>query len=176
MSRHVGVFSRGTVRPGTELPHLVGRRCYFDDVATPSGNSPLRVLSGMEVEAVIVINDSGGTLSPKKVVAWKAGYVGTKVGGLNANEGRGAGVVDPFLTSDVADGEQFLLIVKGPTTVLAHDDAITAGLGLVSQGSGRVDGYAANGDADIAVSYLGTYIEAPTAQDDEIRAVVDFRY
>lgn len=176
MSRQVNTFERGTTRAGTERPHLVGRPGYFDDVEAPKGTGTQKLLSGMEVETIVVINDSGATLAPCASVTWKNGFVGTKVGGLTGNLGRAAGIVDPFLTAPVPIGHQFHLIVKGPTTVLAHDGSITAGLGLVSQADGRVDGYAADGDADYALSYVGTAIAASAAQDDKIRAVVDCRY
>lgn len=175
MSRQVNTFERGTTRLGTDRPHLVGRPGYHDDVESNPGNGVQKVTSGMEVETIVVINDSDATLAPCAVVAWKNGFAGTKVGGLNGNLGQGAGVVDPLLTAPVPIGSQFHLVVKGPTKVLAHDGSITAGLRLVAQASGRVDGYAADGDADYALSYVGTAIEASAAQDDKIRAVVDFR-
>lgn len=175
MSRQVNTFERGTTRLGTDRPHLIGRPGYFDDVELDPAGGVGKTNSGMEVETIVVVNDSGATLAPCAVVAWKNGFAGTKVGGLNGNLGKGAGVVDPFLTSAVPNGSQFHLIVKGPTKVLAHDGSITAGLGLVAQASGRVDGYAVDGDADYALSYVGTAIEASAAQDDKIRAVVDFR-
>lgn len=176
MSRHQNVFERGTTRTATDRPHLLGRRCYFEDVSTPSGTDVQQMLSGREVETIVVQNDSGGTLAPGKIVTWKAGYCGTKVGGLGAAAARAAGVVDPFLTAAVPNGSQFHLIVKGPTEVLAHDGSIAAGNGLVTQAAGRADGYAVDGDADIALSYVGEALAASAAQDDRVRAVVDFRY
>lgn len=175
MSRN-NLFERGTTRPATERTHLLGYRCYFDDVEKNNGNGPTKVLSGMEVETIVVKNDSGDTLAPGAIVLWKNGLAGTQVDGLATAAAKAAGVVDPFLNAAVPDGEQFHLVVRGPTTVLAHDDAITAGLTLVTQGSGRADAYAADGDSDDALSYVGRAIEASTAQDDKIRAVVDFSY
>lgn len=176
MSRQVNVFERGTTRAGTDRPHLIGRPGYFDDVEANVGNGTQKVLSGMEVETIVVVNDSGGTLAPCANVAWKNGFCGTKVGGLTGNVGKGAGIVDPFLTAPVPAGHQFHLVVRGPTTVLAHDGAITAGETLVAQAAGRVDSYAADGDSDNALAVVGTALAASSAQDDKIRAVVDFRY
>lgn len=173
MSLQHNVFERGTTRSGTERPHLLGRRGRFDDVSAPGGYGTQQVLSGMEVETIVVKNDSGGALSPKKLVKWKAGGVGTLVGAVTSAGDRVAGVVDPFLTADVPNGSMFHLIVKGPTTVLAHDNAITAGIGLVSQGSGRADGYTINGDADDALAYFGVSTQASSAQDASIRVVID---
>jgi len=174
MSRQVNVFERGTTRAGDERPHLVGRPGYFDDVEAPKGTGTQKLLSGMEVETIVVINDSGGTLAPCANVAWKAGLVGTKVGGLTGNAAKGAGIVDPFLTAPVPNGHQFHLVVKGPTTVIAHA-AIAAGASISSQASGRVVTLPAGGTSDTALSYVGTSIGVATAQDDKIRAVVDFR-
>lgn len=177
MTRINTFFERGTTRDGDERPHLLGARCYFQDVTQPTnGTGVTKVNSGMEVEAIVVKNNSGGTLAPKAIVTWEAGYEGTQVDALSTAGARGAGVVDPFLTSAVPDGEQFLLIVKGPTTVLAHDGSITAGTGLVTQAAGRADGYAANGDSDDALAYFGTAKVDSDAQDDDVSAVVDFRY
>ncbi|MAT51123.1 MAG: hypothetical protein CMK32_08065 [Porticoccaceae bacterium] len=177
MSRFNNPFERGTTRSATDRPHLLGQRCYFDNVVANTGNGPTKVTDGREVEAIVVKNDSGGTLAAKKAVTWKAGYTGTRVGGVTSGASqRVAGIVDPFLTSTVADGEQFLLIVKGPTTVLANDGSITAGTGLVSQAAGRAGGYAANGDSDDALSYFGTADAASSAQDDDVAATIDCRY
>lgn len=177
MTRINAPFERGTTRSGTERPHLLGMRCYFPDETEPTGgNGVTKVNSGMEVEAVVVKNNSGGTLAPKSVVTWEAGYEGTQVDSLAGSLDRGAGVVDPFLDSAVADGEQFLLIVKGPTTVLAHDGSLTAGTGLITAAAGRADGIAADGDSDDALAYFGTAKVASAAQDDDVSAVVDFRF
>jgi hypothetical protein len=175
MSRQVNVFERGTTRAGDERPHLVGRPGYFDDVDAPQGTGTQKLLSGMEVETIVVINDSGGTLAPGAVATWKAGFAGTKVGGVTAAGAKGAGVVDPFLTAAVPNGRQFHLVVKGPTTVNAHGSGVQAGLRLTTQAAGRANNLADNGDADDAIAHFGTALENAAAQDNKVRAVVDFR-
>jgi len=172
MSRACNVFERGTTR--TDRPHLLGRPGYFDHTGAPAARGPQSVLSGQEVETLVVMNDSGGTLAPGKIVTWKAGYAGTRVGGLGAAATPAAGVVDPFLTAAVANGAHFHLIRKGPTQVEAHDGSIVAGDRLVTAASGRADTQANDQDADVALAFVGIANGASAAQDDMIDALVNF--
>lgn len=97
----------------------------------------LNTASGMTIEAIYVMNDSGGTLAPGLGVTYKAGYAGTRVGGLHAANGRCDGVVDPKLPNAVPNGSYFWLVTCGPIQVEIGAGGVTAGAVLQTLANGK---------------------------------------
>ena len=140
------------------------------------------VVSGMVSKARLVKNGSGGTLQSSDVCYWDiAGNgPGMEVDGTAAigSNNMPAGVVDPYISTTVADGETFLLFFYGPAkcrfitgTAVAIGDHLTLGAG------GGVDKYAiASADAENTLYHVGTSLStvaSGTATDTEFDVFIN---
>lgn len=107
-------------------PQVLGQQLEFMDWDYTNPEAP--VLKGQaRVQAVYVKNDSGGTLAPGAGVKFKATGIGTLIGGVSGANEICDGIVDPWLTSSVANGDFFYIIVEGPIPVLTGVGGLTAG-------------------------------------------------
>lgn len=94
--------------------YLGAVRVFMDkNHADPDSVAPL---SARGIKAIYVKNGSGGALTKGLGVVMKSGAL-NQVGGLHSANGRCDGIIDPFLTGTVADGDYFWLIVEGPIDV-----------------------------------------------------------
>lgn len=117
---------------------MLGVETWFPDIDFASAVNPKPApRTGLQVHAILVMNDSGGTLTPGLFVTWKAGYVGTRVGALAGVGSAPAGQVDPYISGTVADGDAFWLIVDGPTEVIPAAEW-SAGASLMPAASGEL--------------------------------------
>lgn len=151
----------------TYADQLLGIEYVFDDVDL-SSTSPIKpVKSANSVHAVWVKNSSGGALKPGSLVKCSVlrKTVGAQAGATEIVDG----VVDGYLTSDVADGEKFFIVVEGPCLVLSNG-SYSANAGLASSSSGK----AASATTG-TVTNFGRAIEAAGAADQLKRAYVDCR-
>lgn len=117
-------------------PAYLGAVRQFDhkDHSDPDSVTPL---SAAKISARLVLNDSGGALSPGKGVIYKAAYTGKRIGNTHSANAICHGVVDPYLTADVANGSYFWLIEDGPIDqLLAGTGGLTAGDLLQTGASG----------------------------------------
>ena len=154
---------------------LLGSTGIVQDVSG-SGNSPRILLSACPIQVRIVRNNSGGTLSKSTVVKWKAGFHGTQVDVVAGATEIGCGIVDPFLTTTVANGDTFLLFQAGPALVLASA-AITAGVAVMTAASGKVVTRTALSTPATVVQLaatVGYMLEAATADGEYKRAFLQF--
>jgi hypothetical protein len=151
---------------------VLGAEQIFTDNLT-TATSVQNINSGNKVIAKIVRNVSGGTLVPGSVVTWAADGVGRTIGGTAGLNGIGAGVVDPTLSSNVANGEAFLLFVYGPVEVLSSV-AISAGASVKTAASGKSVTNTFTAVADHAAGF-GKQMVAATGADQLRRTFVDFR-
>ena len=115
-----GPFERGTYET-TDQSSFAGRVFLFDDLlynSNPTGAITKR--TEHLVEAVLVKNDSGAALLPKRLVVWKTSGNLTLVDGYSAaTAAHVAGVVDEFLPSaGVPNGAWFWMVRKGPALCL----------------------------------------------------------
>lgn len=123
--------------------------------------------TGREVTCVLVRNDSGINLLPKRLCVWKAGYEGRRVDGyVTTDYARAAGVVDDWLpAAGVADDDLFWLVIRGPC--LVKNDIAAAASAHINQGdylvaltaassqattSGRVQSFVATSNVTNAVT------------------------
>jgi hypothetical protein len=93
---------------------MLGQEAIFQGVNLDDPNNPI-LDSSTTIKAILVANDSGGTLASGLGVTYKSGYLGKKIGALSGANAVCDGVVDPFLGAGVtvADGETFWLCVEG---------------------------------------------------------------
>lgn len=120
--------------------YLGAVRVFMDkDQSLPDSVAPL---SARGVKAMYVKNGSGGALTKGLGVVMKSGAL-NQVGGLHSANGRCDGIIDPYLTGTVADGDYFWLIIEGPIDVEVGSGGLTANSVVQTIASGKF----ANGTA-----------------------------
>jgi hypothetical protein len=138
---------------------LLGKVQWFDDKDyTPADqDSPIASKSASKCKAILVYNRSGGTLAASQVVAWDTSNEGPFKAVTSAGAGdEGVGVVSHALTTTVANGEAFWLVVAGPTE-LQYGGSVAIAMGT------RVSSGLASGRTQKATGGDGTLIYANTA-------------
>ncbi len=136
MSCTMNFYPLGYKTPAELALNLGSKHVFKDTARNPTGG--VRVpQSNIDIVAILVQNNSGGVLAPGAVVTWDTADVGRKVGIVTGAGGIGAGIVDPFLTSSVANGEYFYLIVKGRVQATAGA-AISTGAIVIPAATGRL--------------------------------------
>jgi len=154
---------------------LEGYEAIFSDTVQEGAR-----LTNRRRRAVLVRNDSGA-LSPGTVVNWKNGYVGKRVGGkTGAGIQAVAGVVDPELNADVANGDLFWLIKEGPVTVTAAGK-INSNAMITNAGDGKVQSIptspaSATEAQSNAIMMIGLAMSSASAAGDTLRAYVRFPF
>ncbi len=166
----VAMFPLGQKGSTTEIPLSVGMKQCFKNV-NYSQQGVQDLVSGGEVEAILVKNRSGGALSRSTAVTWASGFAGTGAGVVTAGVAPAAGVVDPYLTTTVANGELFWLIRKGIVPVRSSA-AITANAIIVPTSDGEF--VAQTVDAAGVNAKCGRMVEAAAGADEFKLAFVDF--
>lgn len=146
----------------------LGVEYKFADVNLNSSDTIKPLLSSNEVTAVWVQSASGTALPPGSMV--KCSVVRKTVSGLAGDAEVVDGIVDPFLTENVANTERFFIIVAGPTYVLTGG-SYSSNAGLKSNASGK----AATATAG-TVTNFGRALELSGGADVLKRAFVDCRH
>lgn len=119
----------------------LGAMRNFQDRDHADGQS-VTASTARTIKAMYVKNGSGGALTKGLGVVMKSGAP-NQVGGLHSANGRCDGIIDPFLTGTVADGDYFWLIVEGPVDVEVGTGGLTANSVVQTIASGKF----ANGTA-----------------------------
>lgn len=119
-------------------PNMLGQIAEFQDQDHDNPEAPV-VLSNVPVRAVLVQNDSGGTLASGLGATYKAGHTGKKVGALSGANAICHGIVDPWLGTGVtvANGHYFWLVINGPCDVEVGAGDVTAGGVLQTLANGK---------------------------------------
>ncbi len=132
-------FGRGEYEDSQNLDHLIGRVYEFEDIDFSSTTRPYR--SGRMVKCMLVRNDTGSALLPKRIAAISttAGEYNKVANGYTALDNERGFPVDEFLpAAGVADGDYFYVVVQGPAMVLTplagagFNDVFTVGGRLVA--------------------------------------------
>lgn len=176
-------FFSNNIRPGkagiiSDASQL-GQTAYLEDLNYASTEGILPKLSGAKIEARIVANVSGGALSPGAVAKHATSSYGPflAVGGEAGASDYPAGIVDPWLTADVADGEFFLLFVRGPAKMLSTTGtAIAVGDKLINGAAARAVKYSSI-TADDNLQWCAQALEAVAsgaADDTKFRVWAHF--
>ena len=170
MSTQVNNYARGKTAPASELTNLLGVEKWFnDDYVT---TIPQTRRSGLKAKCRWVKNDSGGTLTARQAVKYKAAFWGLYVGDQADVGDKADGIVDEFVGT-VANGEHFWLVVEGVTECISDGNgALAQGdvVCTVGTGTGKVRlQVAAPADTTAAMvqvnSRLGTVLETIAAVD-----------
>ncbi len=164
-----------TAAEQAKVSMLEGYEAIFSDTVQEGAR-----LTNRRRRAVLVRNDSGAALSPGALVNWKSGYVGKRVGGkTGAGVQAVAGVVDPELNADVADGDLFWVIKEGPVTVTAAG-GISSNSMITNAATGKVQTVAAPATAteaqNNAIMVIGLAMSSASANGDTLRAYVRFPF
>lgn len=152
---------------------VLGQIKWFDD-KTPNSSGGIIATqhSNWAVEAILVVNNSGGLLLPGRRVIWDTSStygVGLGVGTYAGDDVAGAGIVSHLVASTgVTNGSTFWLIRKGPCKVRADGNAFTHGNEIRAGASGQAKS-AAGTKIGIAAETF-----ADTDADDFVRAFVEF--
>lgn len=169
MTTMQSIFGLDEVDATGAYDHLLGKEVEFEDRNLASTEQMKPLLTAMTIRARLVKNDSGGTLAKNLIVAWKSGYVGTRVGGLCAvSPARPAGVVTPYAGATIADGANFWMIVRGPCNVVS-DGASTIAITdqITPAGSGKIK-KVASGTAATLPGLFGETMESVTNVDGTV--------
>lgn len=115
-------------------PNALGQVASFAD--RQWGAEANNLLSQTPTYAVLVENDSGGTLAPGSGCTFKAGAIGKSVGANSTANGICDGIVDPYLPAAVPNKSYFWLIIGGPCSVLVGTGGLTDGALLQTGATG----------------------------------------
>ena len=140
---------------------IFGREADGDDFSSTGVYQDARN-SEMQRRLVLVKNNSGAALAKGQALMWSAGYYGTKVELATAGK-RICGYVDGQRPTTVPIGDAFLMVKRGPCSVLLDATACKEGDGLaVGAASGQVKAVSANNP----VRYVA--VAASTAISDTV--------
>lgn len=135
--------------PALEL----GTRASFADLNYAAATMTKPTLSGGMIEAVLVKHLGATALVPATWAKWSVPFKSTSA--LAGASDAPAGLVDPFLTANVAQNEYFWLIISGPSKILSSG-TLAANAVVISQAAGQ----AAAGSEDV---HYGRMLEAADA-------------
>lgn len=132
----------GETQPSGTLEGNLGSEYKLADLDYASTEAVKPRLTGALVGVRLVKNDSGGVLSPRTCVAYKAGYYGLRIGAVSGAGEVANGVVDPYLTGTVASGDHFLLFQTGPCKIInGAATQLVTNEPLVTAADGEVVGF-----------------------------------
>lgn len=134
-------FDGETPSTAKETIALEGKHAYLVPRIATTGTGVAATNQGGGWDCLLVRNDSSGTLAAKDVVSWKANYRGKRVDGKTGTaKEKIAGVVDPLLTTTVADNDLFWLVRKGFRVPVAKATgaAWTEGNPLTTNNAGKL--------------------------------------
>lgn len=161
MSERTIPYGLGESAVAGELDHLLGYRAYFQDVAAGSGTGAVTENSGHVVEAIWVKNDDTVALTPGLGLIWDtAADIGKDVKKAG-DDVMWAGIASHKLpATGAAVGENFWMIVKGPTQVQHDGDAtgVVKGDLIVAGDAGQAKEYNATPTSDALTLKEATYI------------------
>lgn len=107
--------------------NMLGQIACFQAQDHTDSQAPV-LQSGGNIYAVLVMNDSGGTVASGLGITFKSGYIGKRIGALSGANAICHGVVDPFLGAGVtvAANEYCWVIIQGPIDVNVGAGDLTA--------------------------------------------------
>jgi hypothetical protein len=130
----MGLGKKGVV----DDDNMLGQEALFSGYNLDDPNFPV-LDSATTIKAILVKNDSGGTLGSGLGVTYKSGAIGKTIGALSGANAICDGVVDPFLGAGVtvANGETFWLLVEGRFDVEVGAGDLTANAVVQTLASGK---------------------------------------
>lgn len=128
----------GQTYTAAETPGILGDE--FDTVVTSEDTSTgMLVTEGNgRVRVKLLVNSSGGTLAPGSLVEMDTSATNMEYSAVNTGAAEvPLAIVDPFLSSAVADGEKFFGIVKASRIPILSGAAFSKGDRLESDANGK---------------------------------------
>lgn len=116
-----------------ENDRKLGEPGLLHDVAIVNGQM-VRSRSAIPLECRLV--KATAVVSPGHAITFAANQYGTHAGDDAADDAQIDGIVDPFLTADLAVGDSFIMITGGPVLVVVS--GAVAGPCIVGAGGGKV--------------------------------------
>lgn len=153
--------------PTTSPSWEKGTEAAFADLEYGAQNP--KAHSNMMVQAVWVRQTGATPIAPGSFVKWS--IPGTEIAAVAGANEVPCGVVDPYLTSSVAQNEYCWVIFRGPCDVLAST-TIAVNAPITTAASGK----AVTGDYTTEQAAAGRMIEEATAADQLRRALLDCRW
>ncbi len=154
-------------------PNMLGTRGVFPAVdPTDVGDALRSVPNGIPIEAVWVQLTGATPVAPGIVVAWTSGTAGTQVSGVTGSAEVGAGMVDPYLTSNVAQNECFWLIRRGYVRGVSGN-SYSANAQLIPNNAGKL--ITMTTDVAGVAARCGRAVEAAGAADLRRYVILDFQ-
>lgn len=149
--------------------NMLGQVAEFQGVNLDDPGNPA-LDTATPIKAILVMNDSGGTLASGLGVTYKSGHLGKRIGALSGADAICDGVVDPFLGAavTVADGDYFWLIVEGRIDVEVGAGDLTANAVVQTLANGKFGTGTAGTNP---IGHSGRAVEAGTSGG---RALVAF--
>lgn len=141
-------------KPSSVPAELLGTQASFPDVDLNATGPTKPTKSGSFIDAILVKHLGATALVPGTFALWSVPGVSTSAKSTGSDSP--AGVVDPYLTSNVAQNEYFWLIQGGPCPLLGGA-TLAANAAAISDGNGKA---AAASDAHV---YYARQIEATTS-------------
>lgn len=172
-------------------PHPINRYGLEEDTAKLGGVYKFRdydlsgvgdadkpLLSAMEIEAVLVVNNTGDVLTSGTAVKWDTGSTYGPRKAVSAKSGDGDivnGIVPPYLPSGgIPDGDFFFLITKGPCLVQYDGSAnIAISDKLSSAATGYLREFVPGTDEDTELAGVALAAKSSGSAGDTFRAFVN---
>lgn len=161
-------YALGYKGPTTSRASEKGMEAAFQDLDYRAIGSPKAPLSGAMVRARWVRMTGATAVAPGSFVKWS--IPGTEISGVAGANEVPCGVVDPYLTSNVAQNEYCWVIFEGPADVIAST-TIAVNAPILPAASGK----AVTADYSVEQSVAGRMIEEATAADQLRRAYISCR-
>lgn len=152
--------------------HHEGTEAWKDDI-DPGVTGVQQRRSNRQRLFVLVRNTSGGALLPREVIKFQSGFIGKRVDGYPAADGKGDGVVDENLpAAGVQANDLFWVCIEGPHLAKIAASAIAAETLMIADAAGVAKAMGAPIDATAArnqaINMLGRVIKASVATDTQI--------
>jgi len=127
-------LGRGQIDSEGGLTTFLGRVYVLNDVPLSTSNTASAPRTSHNVFVRVVRNNSGFALLPGRAVAWQAGSNMTAVAGYTRTSAADiAGIVDERVpASGVPDGDDFLIVVHGPSLIL--NDIASGATTVITEG------------------------------------------
>lgn len=151
---------------------VLGKIGHFQSLdLDDTGDSVRGVPTGVPLEAVWVQLTGATPLVKGTIAKWTSGFAGTKVSGVTGSTEVGAGMVDPWLTTTVAQNECFWLIRKGRVKGTSGA-SYSANVQLIPDSAGKF--IVMTSDVAGVAARCGRSIEAATGADESKLIYLDF--
>lgn len=165
---HIGLGNKSSTAPSS----LVGTEAIFTDLEYDAADKAnMEQLSNNFVHAIWIKQTGVTAIAPGSIVKW--GVPGESVAAVAGSGEVGCGIVDPYLSSSVAQNEYFWMIFRGPVKVLSSTSiSANAPVGTAASGQSVTSNYS----SPALQTVFGRQIDAATGSAQLRRTLVNFQW